>query len=602
MAIAMSVLLSPTHPEAQAAFFRTYGGTSLDFGYSVQQTRDGGYIMAGMTSSFGAGLSDFYVVKTDSLGDTVWTRTHGGSSTDAAHSVQQTADGGYIICGEERSFGTTPCSFYLVKVNPSGDTLWTRSYGGPDAEEGRCVRQTADGGYVLAGLTHSWGAGDWDGYVVRIDSIGDTLWTSVFGDLGSDALNSVRQTEDGGYVAAGKILNLSAGSVDAYVVRMDASGNALWTHTYGGADLEEAFEVEQTWDHGFIIVGTTRPLSSDYGDIYLIKTDSLGDTLWSRTYGEAGDEEGYSVQPTMDGGYIVAGTSSSFGLGDYDIYLIRTDCAGDTVVIFHVAFPGDESGRCVRRTSDGGFIVTGTTNSIGAGFEDAFLLKIQGEAIHNVGVASLDAPSDTVYVDSTYSVKATVRNYGNCPEVFDVVCTIDGYADTLHVGNLDPGSLYQISFRDWQVPPSVPATYYLGVCTEDPDDVDSTNDCRSKAVYAYDPTGAEERPRTPPGTYFGLSQNKPNPFHRSTVIEYSLPTQCEVTLSVYDATGRLMGTLAEERQGPGVFGTRWNPQGCADGIYFCRLTACPERSPELGEGRSRRAGDFVDTRKIVLVR
>jgi len=152
------------------------------------------------------------------------------------------------------------------------------------------------------------------------------------------------------------------------------------------------------------------------------------------------------------------------------------------------------------------------------------------------------------------------------------------------------------------VPSADSTTYTMTVCARVPDDIDTTNDCMQKEIFAYNPTGVEEALNRPSATDFRLSQNKPNPFHRSTVIEYALPTQCDVTLSIYDVTGSLVGKLVDKRQGAGVFRVQWIAESHADGIYFCRLMACPERSPELGEGRSRRAGDFVETRKMVLVR
>ncbi len=178
------VLLSATclasSASAQSSWWRTYGGTHSDRGYCVQQTTDGGYIIAGSTYSFGPGTPDscnVYLIKTDASGDTLWTRAYGGAGCDEGYSVQQTTDGGYIIAGYTNSFGAGNGDIYLVKTDASGDTLWTRTFGGPDRDEGASIQQTADGGYVVAGRTYSFGAGDADVYLVKTNAQGDTSWT-----------------------------------------------------------------------------------------------------------------------------------------------------------------------------------------------------------------------------------------------------------------------------------------------------------------------------------------------------------------------------------------------------------------------------------------
>jgi len=158
---------------AQTSWWRTYGGTTYDEGCSVQQTSDGGYIIAGHTLSFGAGRDDVYLIKTDASGDTQWTRTYGGTSYDFGCSVQQTSDSGYIIAGLTMSFGSGNGDVYLIKTNASGDTLWTKTYGGMNDDFGYSVRQTSDGGYIVAGLTGSFGAGSDDVYHIKTDANGN---------------------------------------------------------------------------------------------------------------------------------------------------------------------------------------------------------------------------------------------------------------------------------------------------------------------------------------------------------------------------------------------------------------------------------------------
>jgi len=167
--------------ECQSIFQKTYGGGLNDLGWAVEQTNDGGYIVAGSAESFGAGAADFYLIKTDANGDTLWTRTYGGGGDDFGRAVEQTTDGGYIVAGYTTSFGAGVEDVYLIKTDTNGDTLWTKTYGGAGDDRGWAVEQTTDGGYIVAGGTLSFGAGGNDVYLIKTDANGDTLWTRTYG-------------------------------------------------------------------------------------------------------------------------------------------------------------------------------------------------------------------------------------------------------------------------------------------------------------------------------------------------------------------------------------------------------------------------------------
>jgi hypothetical protein len=218
------VYLVKTSASGDTLWTRTYGGTGEDYGNSVQQTSDSGYIVAGYTNSFGAGNEDVYLVKTSASGDALWTRTYGGTGEDYGNSVQQTSDSGYIVAGWTNSFGAGGHDIYLIKTNASGDTLWTRTYGGTGGDEGYSVQQTSDGGYIIAGYTGSFGAGGWDVYLIKTNASGDTLWTSTYGGAYDDWGYSVGQTSDGGYIVAG-FTDSWSGSWDVYLVKTDGNGS-----------------------------------------------------------------------------------------------------------------------------------------------------------------------------------------------------------------------------------------------------------------------------------------------------------------------------------------------------------------------------------------
>ena len=364
---------------------RAYGDSWNDKGYSVQQTTDGGYIATGSTECFATRSIDVYVIKTDAHGDTVWSRTFGGTARDYGYMVQQTTDGGYIVTGTTESFGAGIEDIYLIKLSAGGDTLWTRTLGGVDEEFGYSVRQTADSGYVIVGTTGTYGAGDYDVYLVKTDAEGVAQWSKTYGGTYMDEGYSVQEVPNGGYIIAGYTTSFGAGHDDVYLIRIDAGGDTLWTRTYGGLNNEEGWSVQPTADSGYIIAGVTSSYGAGGGDVYLIKTNALGDTLWTKTLGGADNDFGYSVQQTAGGGYIIAGSTRSRGAGHSDAYLIKTDALGDTLWTRTFGDTGYDAGYSAQQTTDGGYIIAGYTDGFGANEYDVYLIKT--DALGNVAVA-----------------------------------------------------------------------------------------------------------------------------------------------------------------------------------------------------------------------
>jgi serine/threonine protein kinase len=310
-------------------FEKTYGGSESDGAFSVQQTTDGGYIVAGWTSSSGAGSEDAYLIKTDSYGQLQWSKTYGGSEYDDAYSVQQTTDGGYTVAGWTYSSGAGRDDVYLIKTDSYGQLQWSKTYGGSKNDAATSVQQTTDGGYIVAGWTLSSGAGGEDVYLIKTDSYGQLQWSKTYGGSRNDAAFSVQQTADGGYIVAGGTYSSGAGDEDVYLIKTDSYGQLQWSKTYGGLKDDQAYSVQQTRDGGYIVAGWTSSSGAGSKDVYLIKTDSYGQLQWSKTYGGSGADCAHSVQQTKDGGYIVAGVTSFSGAGSFDVYLIKTDSFGN---------------------------------------------------------------------------------------------------------------------------------------------------------------------------------------------------------------------------------------------------------------------------------
>jgi len=357
---------------APVSFERTYGDSSGEIGYSVQQTTDGGYIVTGYTASFGAGSNDVYLIKTDPSGDTLWTRTYGGSGADYGRSVQQTTDGGYIVAGYTGSFGAGSADVYLIKTDLDGIMEWSQTFGGSSPDRGYCVQQTSDGGYIVAGET----SGPSEiGYLIKTDGDGNMEWSQTFNELYSG--RSVQQTQDGGYTMVGSIYSGDCRQLRCMVlIKTDGDGNLEWSQAIGQGDISNGYSVQQTQDSGYIIAGETCYDHHDcQTDLYLVKTNENGFMQWSRTFGGSGDDVGRSVQQTTDGGYIVTGYTRSFGAGSNDVYLVKTD--GNGFMQWSRRFGGSSTDRgySVQQTTDGNYIVTGYTASFGAGLYDVYLIK-----------------------------------------------------------------------------------------------------------------------------------------------------------------------------------------------------------------------------------
>jgi hypothetical protein len=366
-------LIFPIYLSGQITFERIYGGALDDEGYSVQQTLDGGYIISGYTESFGPGQRSVYLIKTDALGDTLWTKTYGGPYYDYGYFVQQTPDNGYIIVGATQYVQGGQFDVYLIKTDADGNMLWSRTYDGPDPghnDAGEFLQPTSDGGYIISGGTERLD-GYYDYYLIKTDGNGDIIWTKTYGAADvSETGREVQITSDGGYIVVGDSMGLTNHQV--YLVKTDSLGNLLWTRSYGGSGFDWGHSVKETPDGGYIIAGTFNMY-----DAWLIKTDPLGDTLWTRRYGSSGYpmDCARSVQLTADGGYILAGWTNSFGAGSFDIYLVETAPWGDTLWTRTYGGTSSDLGQWLQPTSDGGYIIVGYTESFGAGGRDVYLIK-----------------------------------------------------------------------------------------------------------------------------------------------------------------------------------------------------------------------------------
>jgi hypothetical protein len=355
---------------------KAFGGAGDERGLALLETKDSGLVVAGTTSSKGAGGRDLWLIKTDSEGETEWDKTLGGAAGDEGWAVLETADGGYLVAGVTESEGAGGKDLMLVKTDSDGDEKWKKTFGGTGDDWGVAVLETKGGGYVAAGITTSQGSGGSDGWIVKTDSDGNEEWDVAIGGSKNDGITSILETEDG-YIVVGVTESYGAGGEDVWLVKTDADGVRIWEKTFGKDGDERGNYVLET-DGGYVVVGVTESEGSGRRDLWILKTDSEGEKVWGKTFGGNGDDGGWSALEN-DGGFIVAGYTESQGRGEQDHWLLKVDADGEKVWEKTFGGTGFDLGKSIVSTKSGGWAVTGWTRSIGSGGEDLWLLKNEKE-------------------------------------------------------------------------------------------------------------------------------------------------------------------------------------------------------------------------------
>ncbi len=353
---------------AQITFQKSYdvpAVTDGTFGTDVIQTGDGGFVITGATDIAAGSDKDAYLLKININGDALWAKTYGGIGIEGANAIEPANDGGFIITGYCTNSVSGLSDVYLVRTDSVGDTLWTRTFGGAMSAVGYDIQQTADSGYIITGQANFSGTDTSDVLLIKTNSAGDTSWVKSFGGGGFDAGYSVRQCYNGGYIIAGRTTNSLTSNTDFYLIKADAAGNAEWEKRLGTEVYDEARSLIQTPDKGYLIAGTTDSTFNLYYDYYVIKTDSAGNVLWFRTYGTASDNEtAKSLSLTSDGGYIINGVSRTQIAGPTDVYVVKADSLGFLQWSKSFGGPLFDEGSGIQPTNDGGYISVGYEASI----------------------------------------------------------------------------------------------------------------------------------------------------------------------------------------------------------------------------------------------
>jgi len=357
--ILSSQVIAQTPPDT--LWTRTFGGIGIEAANDVLQTNDGGYIIAGRSNSLYYAL----VVKTNENGIEEWSNVYNCYNIN---SILQTDDG-FVLVG-------TNFNLWSAKITEEGLIEWEHNYTNYGNCIAYCVQKTSDNGYIIAGTVNiNYG---FDFILMKTDAFGNEEWSqtySIVDEMYWEQAFSVQQTIDNGFIIAGYIYRIGGETNDAWLVKTDSLGNEEWNHYYGGDSHESAESVLQTNEGGFIFAGWTGSYGAGERDFWLVKIDELGNEEWDQTYGGIGNDEATSFLQTSDGGYIIAGFSSSFCSGESDLWLVKTDDLGNEEWNQNYGGINVDSANAIRETSDENYIAAGRTYSFGAGESDFWLVR-----------------------------------------------------------------------------------------------------------------------------------------------------------------------------------------------------------------------------------
>lgn len=376
---------------SQTYFQKTYPASLDQEGQDVVATPDGGYLIAGYTNTSVLYDCDVLVIKTDAFGNKVWSKTYGGNKPDFPYHMLPTTDGNYLLIGYSQSYGGGDMDILLIKIDPAGNALWSKTYGGTGNEFGRDITATSDGNYIIAGSSFVSGQ-NLNANLIKIDPAGTVIWSKYYGGSGNDFGCAIKQCSDGGYIMLGQTFSYGVGNGDAYLVKTDAAGDTLWTKTFGGSQTDEGVSLTVNSDNGFTFLVRDSSGAGKDIDVRIIRTNSSGSVIWNKLYGGTQKDTPKMIQPTSDGGYVLAAISRSFGWINPDMWIVKCTSTGDTTWTRHYGGVNHEHCYTVRELSDGSYIAVGKTDSYGPD-TDPILLKINSNGTMAVGIPEFAAKS-----------------------------------------------------------------------------------------------------------------------------------------------------------------------------------------------------------------
>ncbi|MHA2210163.1 MAG: hypothetical protein ACXABV_13445 [Candidatus Thorarchaeota archaeon] len=362
-----NVYLARTDASGNVQWNHAYGGLDVDVGYSVIETFDGGFVVAGSTNSYGSGNTSMWLIRTNSTGHPIWDNSYGGTKRDECYDLAECDDGGFIIAGETFSYGVGENDVILVRTDIFGNVTWLKTFGGAGEDRATSIVKCGAREYVISATTNSFGAGSYDMWLIRIDSLGELIWEKTFGGPLVDEANSVTLCEDGGFLLVGMTQRPIADPGSVWIVRTDSGGNHIWNRTYFTAGLEYGWSAVECPDGGFAVVGTIDyPRESDLPDILFMRFDADGLLQGSpKKLGGSGIADslcGNSIVSCSDGGFAIAGKYGSQS-SQNDIWLCRMDVDGNDIWSTNYQGAHTGAGFLLGDCHDGGFVITGTVET-----------------------------------------------------------------------------------------------------------------------------------------------------------------------------------------------------------------------------------------------
>ncbi len=355
-----------------------FGGTDKDIAYGVAPAEKGSVIVVGTTRSYGKGRDDVLVMKVNRDGKTLWKKTFGRKRKDIAYAVTRTADGNFVAVGETRSFSKLgDPDVYVIKFDTNGKLIWERNFGGEMKDFAKSIVATGDGGVLIAGASESFGDTYLDAYILKVDKNGKEEWAKIVGGERDDIANGIALTTDGGFVIAGVTESYGYQSKDYYIVRFDSHAKQRWTKLVGEESEDIAKGVVATKDGGCVVTGKTRSYGSKRNDIMVVKIGPSGKMLWQRLFGYKEKEWMNAITKTENGGFMMAGLTDSFGHGEFDFYVMQLDAEGHSLRGPVYGGEDDDIAHGITRTTTGDYVVVGSTKSYGKGKEDFFIIQLR---------------------------------------------------------------------------------------------------------------------------------------------------------------------------------------------------------------------------------
>ena|GEM_PF-2969220 len=433
--VLLFVSLSASFVQAQS-FNKVFGGPQDEHATSVVQARDGGYVFSGYTYSYGAGKSDVWVMKVNAQGNEVWRKYFGGSDHDWPNDLIEADDGSLVLAGYTFDRKTKSNKAWIFRLESDGELRWSKTYGGAKGDEAKAIIQTSDGGFAITGFSYSFSRGASDIWVLRLDGRGTELWQKNLGGKGEEHGHDIIETKSGNLIVVGYTRSYGNGKKDLLVMKLDNLGGGVWRKNFGGAENEEANAVLETPEGDIVVTGWTGSQGQGKLDAYILKMDKQGDLKWQLTHGSAGNDVLHDIALTPDKGYVMAGTSTSFGQsGQHEMWMLKLNRDGSDGWQKKSSAPKDDFAYAVASTRDGGYIVAGASESYGQGASDMWILKMngQGNIEAKPPAQTQDRPpvatnTGTNNTGSTAAVKDDTPNYLK-PNMYILTVGISKYND-----------------------------------------------------------------------------------------------------------------------------------------------------------------------------